>query len=266
MPSARRGWRAAPAAGLAILSLLTVVAVGGAAPAPAAANKPGGLLPRFLTWSGQTWQIYADLQQGPEKVPLSNSTAAANVDSRGRLHLNIIKTGGVWRSVELETTNALGYGTYTMKVDTTTANFDKWVVLGLFVFKPGGTPYRNEIDLEDSRFPNLLRAPNNAQFAVQPYYARNHEHGYYLKPRYHHIFQQFTWLPGHNGNGIVRFQARDGSSAHSPLIARWHYIGKSVPKPNSLHVYLTLWMNHGKAPNHGTHSAIIRSFSFKPAS
>jgi hypothetical protein len=242
-----------------------VFAVGGATSTPAAAAKPAGLLPRLLNWSGQSWQVFADLQSGPERVPLSNSQAAASVDSRGRLHLNITKTGGVWRSVELETSNALGYGTYTMKIDTATAKFDPWVVLGLFVFKPGGTPYRNEIDIEDSRFPNLLRAPNNAQFAVQPYYVRNHEHGYYLKPRYQHVFQQFTWLPGKNGKGIVRFVARAGSSARSPLIARWHYQGKATPKPDSMHVYLTLWTNHNKPPKHGTHAAVIRSFSFTPA-
>jgi len=220
----------------------------------------------MLSWSGQTWQIYSDLQQGPEKVPLTNSPAAAHVDSRGRLHLAIVNTGGVWRSVEMQTTDALGYGTYTMKVDATTANFDPWVVLGLFVFKPGGTPYKDEIDVEDSRFPHLLRAPNNAQFAVQPYYVRNHEHGYYLKPTYHHLFQQFTWLPGSHGHGIVRFQSRAGSSPNSPLIARWHFQGTSVPKPDSLHLYLTLWTNQGRPPLHGTHAAVIRSFSFRPAS
>jgi hypothetical protein len=253
-------------AGLATLSLLAVAAVGGATRAPAAASKPAGLLPRTLNWSDHTWQVFADLQQGPERVPLTNSPAAAYVDSRGRLHLNIIKSGGVWRSVELDTASPLGYGTYTMKVDTATAKFDQWVVLGMFVWKPGATPFRNELDIEDSRFPNLQQAPKNAQFAVQPYYEKNHRRGYYIKPSHHHLFQQFTWLPGHHGNGVAKFETRAGSTAHSPLIAKWVYKGKSVPKPNNLHLYLTLWMNHGKAPKHGTHSAIIRSFSFKPAS
>jgi len=245
--------------------LAATLSGGAAASAPAAATKPASLLPRILHWSGQDWQIYADLQQGPEKVPLSNSQAAANVDSRGRLHLRINNVSGVWRSVELETVNPLGYGTYTMKVDATPAKFDPWVVLGMFTFTPGGTPYQNEIDVEDSRFPNLLRAPNNAQFAVQPYYVRNHEHGYYLKPTVHHLFQQFTWLPGSHGVGTARFQTRAGSRARSPLIARWHFRGKSVPKPGSEHLYLALWTNQGKPPNHGTHAAIIRSFSFRPA-
>ncbi len=222
------------------------------------------LFSRVLNWSGMSWLVYAADQQGPENVPLSNSAQSVYVDSRGRLHLHIRKINGVWRSVELESLQQLHYGTYRMQVDTPTARFDKWTVLGMFVYRPGSKQLTNEIDIEDSRFPNLLQAPNNAQFAVQPYYKPHHEHHYALKKTYQHLRQQFTWLPGSGGRGTARFQTRLGTTAHSRLISRWTYHGHSVPTQQNMHLYLNLWTNHGKPPVNGTHSAIIDSFTYRP--
>jgi hypothetical protein len=270
-PSRRR--RAATALALVVAALsgtATAVTSGAAAPAAAATSQPAsqtglGLFPRVLQWSGVTWLIYDRDQQGPERVPLANSAQAVHVDSHGRLHLRITKVNGVWRSVELQSQSPMGYGTYRMQVDTRTALFDPYTVLGMFIFRPGSRQYTNEIDVEDSRFPNLLRAPNNAQFAVQPYRAPNHEHGYHIKRSYQHLRQQFTWLPGAGGRGIARFSTRLGHTARSPLVARWSYHGRSVPTAQNMHLYLNLWTNHGRPPVHGTHAAVIDSFTFIPA-
>ncbi len=220
---------------------------------------------RVLNWSGHTWLIYPQDQAGPENVPLSNSTKAVFVDSLGRLHLQITKVNGVWRSVELESLDPVSYGTYTMQVDTKTALFDPYTVLGMFVYRPGSKNHTNEIDVEDSRYPHLLKAPNNAQFVVQPYFARGHLHPYPLTANDGQLRQQFTWLPGTPGNGIAKFETRRGTSAHAPVIAQWTYQGYSVPIPLDMHLYINLWTNQDKPPLSGTHSAIISSYSYVPA-
>lgn len=246
---------------IALAGFGPVATAGSATPRAEASGCGGlGLLPRVLTWSGETWLVEASSQNGPEKVPLSNACGAVYVDSKGRLHLKITKINGVWRSVELESLSAVSYGTYRITVATPTADFDPWTVLGLFVFRPGSKPYTHEIDIEDSRFPNLLRAPNNAQFAVQPYRARNHEHGYQLKKSYARIIQQFSWHPGR-----ASFSTRLATTSPSRLIARWHFRGADVPVANGMRLYLNLWTNQGKPPLHGTHTAVIDSFSHTPA-
>jgi hypothetical protein len=225
----------------------------------------GGSQLRVLRWSGHTWLVYPNDQAGPENVPLSNSTSAVHVDSRGRLHLAVVHERGTWRSVELESLDPVSYGTYSMVVDTATAKFDPYTVLGMFVYRPGSKKLTNEIDIEDSRFPHLLKPPDNAQFTVQPYYTQGNQHGYQLRASSQHIFQQFTWLPGTPGNGIARFQTRLGTTPHSPLIDKWAYQGYAVPAPLNMHLYLILWMNKNQPPLNGTHSAIIRSYSFDSA-
>jgi hypothetical protein len=260
---------AALTAGLvALVALLGPGAVSGAGTAAVAAtgtSQAGLLFPRLLNWSGITWRVYAEDQKGPENVPLTNSNDAVHVDAKGRLHLRIMKVNGVWRSVELESVNPVDYGLFRMQVDTKTAQFDKWTVLGMFIFHPGGSARSNEIDIEDSRFPNLLRAPNNAQFTVQPYYKANHEHGYQIKKNDQPLVQQFTWHPGANGKGFARFQTRHGTTSHSRLVARWAFHGGSVPVDRNMHLYLNLWTNHGKPPLHGGHSATIDSFTYRPS-
>jgi hypothetical protein len=228
-------------------------------------TQPGsGNSLRVLHWSGHTWLVYPEDQNGPEKVPLSNSMKAVHVDGRGRLHLRITKVHGTWRSVELQSLDPIGYGTYRMTVATKTALFDPYTVLGMFVYRPGARAYTSEIDIEDSRFPHLLKAPDNAQFVVQPYYAPQHLHGYPIAADQGHLYQQFSWLPGTPGHGIAKFETRAGTTAHSPLIAQWEYQGYSVPPPYGMHLYINLWMNQNKAPTTGTHSAVIESYSFDP--
>jgi hypothetical protein len=233
-------------------------------PHPLRAPGSGQAL-RVLQWAGHSWLVYPVDQQGPESVPLSNSPKAVYVDSQGRLHLRITKVGGIWRSVELQSLDPVSYGTFHMTIDTKTALFDPWAVLGMFVYRPGSAMQTNEIDIEDSRFPHLLKAPDNAQFVVQPYYAPHHLHGYPLTSSDQHLYQQFTWLPGTPGNGIASFETHVGTSRNGPLLAKWSYQGYSVPTAIGMHLYINLWMNKNHPVTAGTHSAIITGYDYVPA-
>ncbi|HWC35158.1 MAG TPA: hypothetical protein VG650_10060 [Mycobacteriales bacterium] len=282
MPSRFRVSPSRALAGVAMLTTLVVLGVGntaatgaaphggtavaGAAHVTAGPGRKGDSVIRLISWSGRPWLVYSNASNGPEHVKLTNSTRAIWVDSRGRLHLHIVKIDGVWRSVELRSLNTVSYGTYRLVNDTATGKFADQTVFGMFVYRPGTKTYTNEIDVENSRFPRYLKPPNNAQFAVQPYKEPHHEHAYHVKPSYEPLFQQFTWYPPSGGAGAVKFETRVGSTPHSPLLARWRYYGYSTPTASNMYLYIDLWLNHGKAPKNGTHSAVLRSLTVAPLS
>lgn len=229
-------------------------------------GRKGDSVVRLISWSGRPWLVYSNASNGPENVKLTNSDRAIWIDSRGWLHLKIVKIDGVWRSVELRSLNTVSYGTYQLVNDTATAKFANQTVFGMFVYRPGTKTYTNEIDIENSRFPRYLKWPNNAQFAVQPYNQPHHEHAYHVKPSYVPLFQEFTWYPPLNGSGTVKFQTRVGTTPHSPLLTRWSYTGYSTPTDQNMYLYIDLWLNHGDAPVKGTHSAVLRSLNYVPLS
>lgn len=231
----------------------------------AASTATGGTGPllRIIKWSGYNWLVFPGNQPGPEHTKLNSSLDAVHVDTHGRLHLAITKVNGVWRGAELESLGPVNYGTYHWVVDTKTAKFARSTVLGMFVYRPGSKRLTNEIDVEDSKFSHLAE-PNNAQFAVQPYYAPHHYHQYYIKASHSHLYQAFRWLPG-SPHGVVHFVSRAGTTSHAPVISRWSYRGSSVPSPFNEHLFIDLWLNTNRPPTGGSHTAIIRSFHFSPA-
>jgi hypothetical protein len=222
---------------------------------------------RLLNWSGITWLVYPNCNNcGPEQTPTTNAASAIYVDSRGSLHLSVSKIGGKWRGVELRALTDVPYGTYQWIVNSSTADMDPWAVLGMFVYRPGTALFTNEIDIEDSRFPHLLQAPDNAQFTVQPYKPAGHQHGYYISPDYHPLLQQFTWSPafGAQTHGLVQFESRVGTNSRAPLLSRFSYGGYAVPTSENMQLFLVLWMNRDRPPTTGTHSAVIRSLTITP--
>ncbi|HVV76798.1 MAG TPA: hypothetical protein VHC43_12240 [Mycobacteriales bacterium] len=232
------------------------------APAPAGTDRG-----RLLQWSGITWYVYPNCSDcGPSLTPTTNASRAVYVDSRGWLHLQVSKIGGKWSGVELRALNRPSYGTYRMIVDTATADMDPWAVLGMFLYRPGAKKFTSEVDIEDSRFPHLLRAPNNAQFVTQPYFVKGNLHPYSILPSYHPLLQQFTWQPGttYGGPGRVDYETRVGSTPKAPLLAQWSYTGYSVPSPQQMQLFLVLWMNQNTPPTTGAHSAVIRSLTIRP--
>ena len=221
---------------------------------------------RLLNWSGITWLVYPNCATcGPSLTPTTNATKAVYVDKRGWLHLRVSHIDGKWRGVELRALTGVPYGTYSWVVNSATADMDPWAVLGMFVYLPGTAKFTNEIDIEDSRFPHLLRAPNNAQFTTRPYFAAGHQHSYYIDPTYHPIRQQFTWMPSFNGgNGTVQFETRLGTRPTSPLLTSWSFTGYNVPTSQNMQLFLVLWMNQNRTPTTGTHSAVIRNLTISP--
>lgn len=233
-------------------------------PTPPDGGNPGQ---RLLNWSGITWLVYPNCPIcGPEHTATTNAARAVYVDRRGWLHLAVSKIDGRWSGVELRALTQAPYGTYRWVVNSATADMDPWAVLGMFVYRPGTAKLTNEIDVEDSRFPHLLRAPDNAQFTVQPYTVAGNQHGYYISSDYHPLVQQFTWSPafGSETHGSVQFETRVGTTDRSPLLARFSYGGYAVPTSTNMQLFVVLWMNKNHTPTTGTHSAVIRNLSIQP--
>jgi hypothetical protein len=264
-------------AGVIALGAMAIIAAPSAASAgngttvtsPAPADN-GSEEQRLIKWSGITWYVYPNCDDcGPSLTPTTNAKRAVYVDDRGYLHMKVSKIGGKWRGVELRALTRPTYGTYRWIVDTATADLDQWAVLSMFLYRPGAKKFTSEIDIENSRFPHLLPAPNNAQFVVQPYFARprfHNLHPYTILPSYHPLLQQFIWKPGatYGGPGRVDFQTRVGSVLKAPLLEQWSFTGYDVPSPQNMQLFLVLWMNQNKPPSGGLHSAVIRSLTIKP--
>ncbi|HTT87311.1 MAG TPA: hypothetical protein VMF60_08090 [Acidimicrobiales bacterium] len=229
-------------AGASALALATTVPSG-----PASAGAPG-----TLSFSGYTWTV----KSGPHRMgPGPNYFASSNawVDSEGRLHLAITKVGSQWTVGEVYATRSLGYGTYTWVLDTRVDNLDPNMVLGLFTYANARAYHHREIDVEASRWRNIVDH-TNAQFVVQPSGRR-------------HNLLRITEQPTLPATFSFRWTATSLTfSAPNASPSAWTYTGKNRPPAGGELADMNFWLTGGRAPAFGTGaSVIIRSFTFTPA-
>jgi hypothetical protein len=110
---------------------------------------------RTLEFAGRTW-VVKDGHYGPGPNHFDGDNVF--VDDRGRLHLRIVQRGRRWTCAEVRTTDLLGPGTYSFRVEARLDALDPWVVLGMFSYPtpdagPDGTM---EVDIEVTRWGNLV--------------------------------------------------------------------------------------------------------------
>jgi hypothetical protein len=222
---------------------------------PAHSNVPL----RLINWSGKQWLVFPKTSNGPEgNHTLSDSTRAASIDAKGRLHLRLTKVNGQWRGVQLEMLNPLNYGTYTFVTASRVGRLAKPAVLGMFVYKSSPKQYTNEIDLEDSRALHKHRSNRlDAQYVVQPYYEPHHLHRYPIRQKYKVVSHQFTWSPGK-----VTFVTRAGTHKHSKRLGHFRFKGFDVPQPANEHVYINFHLHPNRPPGKGKKTVILKRFSY----
>lgn len=227
----------------------------------APAIRPPGNHPRILHWSGLSWLIYPASTQGPDQDPLNDSETAVYLDTHKHLHLKIEKIGKDWHSTQLAALWTPQYGTYRWVTHGRFRNFDKFVVLGLFVFSPSAPRLSKELDIENGKFGGTPSYRGyNAQFAVQPYYSPHHR-VHYLTPRGNiTMTQTMVWKPG-----LVKFKTSMGSKPGGRVLKRFSYRGPDVPQPSGERLVMNLWMFHHHKPTRGTRNATLYSFHFTPA-
>ncbi|HXJ36632.1 MAG TPA: glycoside hydrolase family 16 protein [Candidatus Eisenbacteria bacterium] len=213
-----------------------------------------------IQWAGLTWIVR---EGGGSPGPNHWNAGNVAVDGNGFLHLRIARDGRRWTCAEVESTERLGFGTYTWVVDGLVAALDRKVVLGLFVYPtPDVGPDRtNEVDIEYARWGNAASRPGN--FTVWP--ARSglgpSLRTFRFSPSGRITTSSFVRAPDR-----VTFLATDernttlGSWVFAP--ARPTRRVGQAPMP----VHMNLWLFHGDPPaDRQPVEIVIRSFSFTPA-
>jgi len=224
---------------------------------------PGG---RTIDFSGYTWRVKGPGYYGPGPSSFSDAADAVWVDAEDQLHLTITYVNG-WRSTEIATEEALGYGDYIFTTRGRLDLLDQHAVLGLFIWQYGPcwdegylwwNPYC-EFDIEFSRWNNPGR--DIGQFVAQPWdYSGNLSSFDATFSEDEITSHAFRWL----SDRIECRSWRGGpyEEASSPVIATWTYTGPHIPRPEQPRVHMNLWQFDG--PPSTEQEAVISAFTFIP--
>jgi hypothetical protein len=145
-------------------------------------------------------------------------------------------TDGVWSCSEIIMRQSIGYGSYTMWLDTPVDAFDPQSVLGFFTWSTRGKS--NEMDIEIARFrgidgPNLF-------FSVQPTTQTFDISGSAWGRSVH----TFVW-----SRGVVNFASTPLGTGSSSIPSIKGSIRRRVPRPTPTTVpRINYWLKDGKAP------------------
>lgn len=190
-----------------------------------------------LDFSGFQWDIkdgnVSRLGPGPNRFRKEN----ISVDSSGRLHMFIRRDAdGVWSCSEIIMRQSIGYGRYTMILDTPVDSLHPQSVLGFFTWSDK-FPY-NEMDIEIARFrgsggPNLFFSvqPNTADILIGGSAWNRSEH-------------TFLWSPG-----LVGFASTPLGSGSADITPMRRTMRSGVPRPSATTMpRINFWLRAGTAP------------------
>jgi hypothetical protein len=230
------------------------------------AQYPSG--PISVQFSGYTWGIkMTGSTPGDQFDPgpnfWSNDPSVLSVDSDG-LHLKINQINGVWQCAEVFLTKSLGYGTYTVQVNSHLDQLPlNTVAAPLFIYAAPGQEFDNEYSGPDGL--TTIAAPNNAQFVAQRsdgQFIPGTNLLTYPQPSTAQFTTQMVWSANQ-----VTFTSWNGWASNptaSTQIATWTYNGAPIPQPGQERVHINLWLYGGIAPVTGTGDEMtINSFSFQ---
>lgn len=232
--------------GLVIKRICLILIALSLAADPAMAARPSPAQPpREIQFSGQTWVVKdsGGAKWGPGPNVFSPSTENVWVDTLGRLHLKITRSGSTWRSAEVVSKTSLGYGTYRWTLASDASNLDPQVVLGMFTWHDTSADYAHrEIDIEVARWGNAAD-PTNAQFVVQPYDIVNHLVRFTV-PAGATSTHEFTWRAA----GVDFLSG--ASSWQFPDTA-------AVPQAGGENARMNLWLFNGRAPSNRLPAEVV---------
>lgn len=220
--------------------------------------------PATIQFSGRTWGIKVTGRASPDQRfdpgpnYWSNDPSVVSV-AADRLHLRIRNIGGQWVCGEVYLLDSLGFGKYTVKVNSRLDQLDRNTVAApLFVY----TSTAEELDNEYSGPGGLIPAPQNAQYAAQPYTTPGNINRYV-----HPSVDQFTTQIEWRADRVV-FRSWKGWAnvpGAGDVIKEWTYTGPNIPVRGPERVHINLWLLSGAAPASGLgDELVIEGFTFEP--
>jgi hypothetical protein len=231
---------------LALLALLIAPRpVGGVeAPTPQAggsngeASGSGGT----IEFAGREWNVKSGCGMGPGPNCWSDSEESVWVDGQG-LHLKIREIDETWHSAEVWTTSCSFYGMHRFYLVGRPDQFDKNVVLGLFLY---GSDDR-ELDIEFAKWGEETPA-TNAQYVVQPWDKEGNREPFLMALNGTHSTHSIDWRPSE-----VLFESLHGHNEPARyVIHEWAYRGEDIPPAwTCLPVHINLWLYVGNPPSDG---------------
>ena len=231
--------------------------------AAARAQSPGtSLYSRSIAFSGYTWSVKSSSGRvGPGPNYFSDSSNNVWMDTNGRLHLKITKSGGRWYCAEVILSVSLGYGAYHFYLDSPVDNPDPNVVLGLFTWSDNPADNNREMDIEFSRWGDKNNL--NAQYVVQPYTLPPNIFRFQEPSGLSQSTHSLTWT-----NGSVLFRSMSGFYQPPPAVNAYFQqkaFTEGVPPPGDENARMNLWLYQGRAPaNRQPVEVIINKFEFAP--
>lgn len=219
---------------------------------------------RTITFSNLPWTVKGSSSKvGPGPNFFSSSPSNVWVDSTGRLHLKITRSGNKWYCAEVMLQATLGYGSYRFYLDSPVDNLDPNVVLGLFTWNDDPAYNNREMDIEFARWAN--RANPNGWYTVQPYTA-GIQASFIEPPNVPQSTHMFDWN-NVAGSLSVAFQSLKGfgSVALGGNLIAAHTFNTGVPPTGGETVHMNLWLFQGTAPSdRKTVEIIVNRFEFVP--
>ncbi len=248
----------------------------------------GGLYGRQITFSGCTWDVGSNREEGPGWNPNGPCTPGVNcnfwddseqnvwVDESGRLHLALRHDEQTdrWYCSGVSSVSSFGYGRYLFWVDSRIDNLDPRVVAGLFTYE--APDCQNELDFEFSTWDALIPW-NNGQFVTwanggscQPNCCSSDADRFLFFLNGDYTTHVLDWDLDQNGNPRARFQSWHGHYLSDPgyhITDERTFYYPDVPADAQERVMFNLWLTGAPEPRdqYRTHELIISNFMFFPA-
>jgi hypothetical protein len=217
-----------------------------------------------ISFGGYTWTV----RPNGDGLPGPSHWRAANafLDTDGALHLKLTHKGKTWYSVELQTVESLGFGTYQFWVDTRVDNFDPNVVFAMFNYPVDSSlDGTNEIDMEFGKWGDPKA--HALDYVVYPAKAGKSASGwdFKVKDTSAENTHRFTWTP----TGVKLESLAGHQNGTTGRYAIWSFKPdkpKTLVPQKPMPVHINLWLSGGAAPTDGKDvEVVIRRFDFTPS-
>lgn len=211
---------------------------------------------RIIEFSGIEWIVKSGYS-GPGPNNFSDSEESVRVDEKGGLHLKIRKINGMWHCAEVYSTQFTNYGEHRFLIEGDIEQFDRNVVLGLFIYGDDN----HEVDIEFSRWGNVAHREMGS-FTVQPYTIKGNTERFQVNSDSVRTTHLFNWQREYIDFSSFRGYYIGFEPPSDFLIHKWKYTGESNPAgSDSLRIHINFWLFSANSPvNENDIEIIITQF------